>query len=289
MRKTISVCLVFVMIALVFTSTFLSSSAFLLGDIDGDGYVYAEDARMILRHSAKLKVSDGFSVSAADVNRDGKILADDARMALRMSARLEPLSTYEETKDLEITYFKYYVQLGYLMYTITIHNPNDDIVIDYPSFRIVAKSSDGSILGVEEQTLSRIYPGSDFVYSSQAFSISENPSDVTVEPLPIRKYNISNVNDMQVREYIPLTTENISAINTSNVSRITGEIKNNNAYDISCAIIVVRFFNDNGKFVGSESTFTSSSLPARSSTPFSMSIYNRIFTKNYEVYVDFWY
>ncbi len=58
------------------------------GDVNGDGDVLANDARLALRASAQLETLEGSAFLAADVNEDGKILADDARQILRFSAHL---------------------------------------------------------------------------------------------------------------------------------------------------------------------------------------------------------
>ncbi|MCR5781882.1 MAG: hypothetical protein K6G90_04000 [Clostridia bacterium] len=77
----------------------LMPSAALLGDVDGDGAVYADDARQILRFSAKLTVAESFDPAAADVNKDTYVHADDARLALRISAKLEETELFEEPSE----------------------------------------------------------------------------------------------------------------------------------------------------------------------------------------------
>lgn len=62
-----------------------------LGDVNNDGNVTAGDARIILRHSAKLDTITEEQLSIADVDNNGKITASDARLTLRMSAKLEEL------------------------------------------------------------------------------------------------------------------------------------------------------------------------------------------------------
>ena len=58
------------------------------GDVNGDGDVLANDARLALRASAQLETLDEKQFAAADVNEDKKVLADDARQILRFSAQL---------------------------------------------------------------------------------------------------------------------------------------------------------------------------------------------------------
>lgn len=60
----------------------------LLGDVNGDGTVKANDARLILRFASKLQKFSREQFQFADIDSDGKVSASDARFALRMSARL---------------------------------------------------------------------------------------------------------------------------------------------------------------------------------------------------------
>ncbi|NLL16582.1 MAG: hypothetical protein GX264_05245, partial [Clostridiales bacterium] len=61
------------------------------GDMNNDGKVLADDARLALRHAAKIKTfsssSDAFK--AGDIDKDGKITAMDARQILRYAAGLD--------------------------------------------------------------------------------------------------------------------------------------------------------------------------------------------------------
>ena len=59
-----------------------------IGDIDADGEITASDARLILRHVAKLQILEGDALTAADVNGDGVVDASDARLVLRYVAKL---------------------------------------------------------------------------------------------------------------------------------------------------------------------------------------------------------
>ncbi len=58
-------------------------------DVNGDGYITADDARLALRASAQLENVAGVYAIAANVNGDDQITAEDARLILRRSAGLE--------------------------------------------------------------------------------------------------------------------------------------------------------------------------------------------------------
>ncbi len=59
------------------------------GDANGDGEVLANDARLVLRASAKLEKLDDAAFRRCDLDGDGKLLAVEARLILRYSAKLE--------------------------------------------------------------------------------------------------------------------------------------------------------------------------------------------------------
>ena len=69
--------------------SFASDPKYTPGDVDGNGQILANDARLALRVSAKLENNlTKEQLLAADVDRNGQILANDARQILRFSAKL---------------------------------------------------------------------------------------------------------------------------------------------------------------------------------------------------------
>ncbi|MBR0538423.1 MAG: hypothetical protein IJK40_09740, partial [Clostridia bacterium] len=68
--------------------------SFLPGDVNNDGAVGADDARLALRRSVDLETyAEGSRVFlACDANHDGSVGADDARLILRASVDLETLA-----------------------------------------------------------------------------------------------------------------------------------------------------------------------------------------------------
>lgn len=59
------------------------------GDVDGDGSVLANDARLALRASALLEDLNEKQKKVADVDGNGEVFADDARKILRVSAEID--------------------------------------------------------------------------------------------------------------------------------------------------------------------------------------------------------
>lgn len=74
--------------AAVFAATSMAFAAPALGDVDTDGKITAKDARMILRHAAKLEMLDDSLLPAADANGDGNVNIADARLVLRYASKL---------------------------------------------------------------------------------------------------------------------------------------------------------------------------------------------------------
>lgn len=72
------------------------------GDIDGDGFVSASDARSILRLSVNLVKCIPVIEQYADTDGNGKVTAADARLALRVSVKLDnedSLATFVPEED----------------------------------------------------------------------------------------------------------------------------------------------------------------------------------------------
>lgn len=65
--------------------------AYRKGDLNGDGEVLADDARIALRIAAQLENASTKQVSAGDINKNNSIDAADARSILRAAAKLDNL------------------------------------------------------------------------------------------------------------------------------------------------------------------------------------------------------
>ena len=61
----------------------------IMGDLDGNGKVTAEDARIALRIAARLQNATKYQMQVGDLNKDGKITAGEARLILRFVAKLD--------------------------------------------------------------------------------------------------------------------------------------------------------------------------------------------------------
>ncbi|MBQ7962479.1 MAG: protease inhibitor I42 family protein [Clostridia bacterium] len=61
----------------------------IMGDTNRNGSITAADARLALRHSAKIGTLEDIEASAADADRNGKITSADARMILRVASKVD--------------------------------------------------------------------------------------------------------------------------------------------------------------------------------------------------------
>lgn len=187
-----------------------------------------------------------------------------------------------EYKDLEIKESGWSVRSGYLYYGIVIHNPNENYAIEHPTYRITARDESGNLLGTENQGLSIIYPGKDFVHGGLGFEVSKNPSEVTFEIMPPDDYDISDTSTMEHPQYDDLVAQNVSFDGDT----LLCEIFNPNDYDVDTSTVTVIFRDESGKIVGGDYSF-SGTIPANESIPFSEKIYDPI-SDNLEVYVNQW-
>ena len=73
------------------TATPSASTAYTLGDVNGDGTVTSADAALILRYSVKLQTLSSTALAAADVNASGTVDPADAALILRWLVHLSNL------------------------------------------------------------------------------------------------------------------------------------------------------------------------------------------------------
>lgn len=186
-----------------------------------------------------------------------------------------------EVLPLEIKDSGWVIRSGYLQYYVTLYNPNAEIAIEYPSFRITARDTSNVILGTDDQVCSIIYPQESYTYAGQAFSVDEDPATVEFEPLASEDYNLKNVSALDT--YLPL-----KAVNTAIRSeKVVGEINNPNDYSFDTVAIAAIAKDDNGNIVDILSTFVND-VAANGTTPFEISAYNCDGATTCDVYVCQW-
>ena len=90
MRKYFYIIFIFSLLLIILISNSVNAITPVntkLGDLNKDGRVSAEEARIILRASGRQQEINYFARSIADMDRDYKITSRDARLALKASAR----------------------------------------------------------------------------------------------------------------------------------------------------------------------------------------------------------
>lgn len=170
---------------------------------------------------------------------------------------------------------------GYLQYYVTLHNPNDTIAVEYPSFRITAKDSSGALLGTEDQVCRIIYPQEELTYAGQAFYVDKDPTTVDFEPLDSDDYNLKNVSALET--YLPLKAVNV----TVRSNKVVGEINNPNDYKFDTLAVSAIMKDDDGNIVGIFSTFIYD-VSANSTTPFEISTSDCDDAETCDVYACQW-
>ena len=170
---------------------------------------------------------------------------------------------------------------GYVYYGVVLHNPNEDIAIQFPSFRVTARDADGILLGTEDQTLSIIYPGETVAHGFLGFKVDEEPATYEVQMLPFPDYGV-----LKKGQYTP--TEKLEVINYAmRDSKIVGEINNPNNRSFDTVAVTVIYRDSEGNIVFGDSTFVSD-VAANSTTPFELSNYHDVDGYDFELYASEW-
>lgn len=99
MKKLICLLLCVSLLLCAFALCIPSAAAAVWGDMNDDGKVSADDARIILRASVKLDTLNAVQEKYADLDNDSKITASDARLALRIAVRLDEAPDFPDLPD----------------------------------------------------------------------------------------------------------------------------------------------------------------------------------------------
>ena len=172
----------------------------------------------------------------------------------------------------------------FVNFWIKVHNPTESC-IKYPEFRVTAKSSTGNIIATEEYTGAFIYPNQDYYINDILSGVSAEPAEITAEFITAKKKYISE-SSTEYSGYKRLETVNISVFD----DKITGEIKNNNDFDIKTARLSVFCYDSNGMIVpfnGLAIEFVDD-IPANSTVPFEIDMYFDFSKSDVKIYAELW-
>lgn len=217
---------------------------------------------------------------------DNKNAVQSSVAVPRPNEVLPSVSILESTCDLEILEAGWDIVNEFLYYGVRIHNNSDTTVVQYPAFRIVARSADGSLLGTTEQVLNVIYPGEDCFWAGLGFELAEKPTVVEFEVLDPEEWNLSAVS--LSADYMHLVVEGISVKKDSVFTNILGEVVNLNDVDINMAAIVCICRDADGKMLAGDIGFVDN-VKSGKKVPFSvMAMYCSEEIDSHEVYAYPW-
>ena len=127
-----------------------------------------------------------------------------------------------------------------IYYAVTIHNPNEEYAVQYPTIQITARSEDDAILTTEEQTLSAIAANDTIVYANEIFYEGKAPAkvDITVEN---DDSNYMHQEGSEVVRQDELAVSNVSENIGEYDVKYTGEVTNNSTIDQDSLSVIVVF------------------------------------------------
>ncbi len=170
-------------------------------------------------------------------------------------------SINNETEQLPLELVDYGSYIGessedmvYVNFCGMIHNPNEDLIAEFPTILVTVKDSEGAVLATEKQVGSIVMPG-DTITLCGMFSILE--TNMTAEAQIYYDVEWSDYTKSTSMYSAAKTTDfditNISEFSGSENS-VTGEIKNNFSEDID-NINISMVLRKDGKIVYMENTF----------------------------------
>lgn len=131
-----------------------------------------------------------------------------AAMAMCLAGCSQP----EERQDIQITDSGYSVsESGYVLYGVSLHNPNETYAADFVTVTITGKDANGGIVFSQDQVMGTMNPGDDYTFGTQAgngtapetveFSVSVDEDNwKDGEAVEGEPYTISNTNEV-INEY----------------------------------------------------------------------------------------
>lgn len=194
-----------------------------------------------------------------------------------------------EPKELKLVDSGYSYIDNYLYYAFIIENPNEDIVVQFPTVRITARNSEGEVLGTTDQTLSDIHSNQRVEHAFLGFELTEAPSNVDFEILPSEDYNLISEESSEYPNMKKMTTTGVTeTVDEFGYPSFSGEIVNENDYDFSSVAISVLFRDSEGKLIGGDTTYVDN-VSANGNTPFTLDVITYRFEySSYDIFVNPW-
>ncbi|WP_051197267.1 TFIIB-type zinc ribbon-containing protein [Butyrivibrio sp. XBB1001] len=166
-------------------------------------------------------------------------------------------------ESLEIKDSGWYVEYGCLMFYVTLYNPNKEIMVEFPSYRITARDENGALIDTMEHSLNKIYPESEVTFGSVAFLVDVTPATVDFEVIEPKEYNLKRITSGN--EPKPLEVKNGAV----RVNKVVGEIYNPNDNDIDQVRVLAICRNTSGEVIAIVDGYISNAR-AGENTPFAL-------------------
>ena len=181
-------------------------------------------------------------------------------------------ATGSDAKALEITDYGWYINdvsygdSAYVEFCAMIHNPNTELIAEFPKVLVTVRNTDGTILATGDQTGSIVMP-EDTVTLCGLLSVPiADVTDDTQIQFDVDWSDFSkNSSFYKAVRCSDFTFTNVSEHNGSSENLITGDVTNNSEYDIDMGNISIVMRKD-GKIVYMENTFVDGLRSGQSKT-----------------------
>lgn len=205
------------------------------------------------------------------------------------SVEVEPEAEEETPEPLEIVESGYIVDGDgpYVLYGLTIKNPNEATGADYPSFRITMRDKNGDVVGTDEQTLNRIYPDGAVAWGGLSDPNGQKPAKVEFEIIDPGD-NWKSADTFEPADFEDFTIDRLKANKDDWSTYFTGELVNPNATAFDQVAITILLRDASGKIVTGYSGFADK-VGANSKVPFEVSSMGEVPKyKKIEAYAQPW-
>lgn len=173
----------------------------------------------------------------------------------------------------------------YLHYSVIIKNTNKDAGVELPGIRVTAYDKDGEVMETADESMNSIYPGMELGFASQAFGLTEKPFKVDFEILEPEDW-ISG-DDFKHANFKQLKVEKAEVKdNGYGTFSITGQLTNENDYDLGSVAVSVLYKDKDGNLKGGETEYVNN-IKAGATVPFETLGYDFDYD-DYIVYTQPW-
>lgn len=172
----------------------------------------------------------------------------------------------------------------FVEYAFLLNNPNSKNGANFPAVRITMRDANNQVIGTQEQTLMKIFPGETVGWGGQVSANGKTPAKVEFEPyVSDRNWNTTNTGNLK-----PFQITGLTVNETDYSTTFTGELVNPNSVSFDMVAISVILRDANNKIIAGYSGFANSVAP-NGKVPFQVMSLGDVpqYTK-YEAYATTW-